>query len=78
MNHGRIEDEGTPERVYAQPATRFTATFMGESTIVAGHGAERHDQTRRSAAFAGARRARRTWRSGPSTSSLGGAHRRAR
>ena len=36
MNHGRIEDEGAPERVYAQPATRFTATFMGESTIIAG------------------------------------------
>jgi len=36
MNHGRIEDEGPPERVYARPATRFTATFMGESTIVAG------------------------------------------
>ncbi len=34
MNHGRIEDEGAPERVYAQPATRFTATFMGESTIL--------------------------------------------
>ncbi|HWA49146.1 MAG TPA: ABC transporter ATP-binding protein [Dongiaceae bacterium] len=36
MNHGRIEDEGSPERVYARPATRFTATFMGESTIVPG------------------------------------------
>ena len=36
MNHGRIEDQGTPERVYAKPATRFTATFMGESTIVPG------------------------------------------
>lgn len=36
MNHGRIEDEGAPERVYARPATRFTATFMGESTIIAG------------------------------------------
>ncbi len=36
MNHGRIEDEGAPERVYARPATRFTATFMGESTIVPG------------------------------------------
>ena len=36
MNYGRIEDEGSPERVYARPATRFTATFMGESTIVAG------------------------------------------
>jgi spermidine/putrescine transport system ATP-binding protein len=36
MNHGRIEDEGMSERVYAQPATRFTATFMGESTLIPG------------------------------------------
>src|SRR5687767_5595959 len=36
MNNGRIEDQGPPERVYARPATRFTATFMGESTIVPG------------------------------------------
>ena len=36
MNHGRIEDQGPPERVYGRPATRFTATFMGESTIVDG------------------------------------------
>ena len=36
MNDGRIEDEGPPERVYARPATRFTAGFMGESTLIAG------------------------------------------
>jgi len=36
MSDGRIEDEGPPERVYARPATRFSATFMGESTILAG------------------------------------------
>jgi len=36
MNRGRIEDQGPPERVYGKPATRFTATFMGESTIVDG------------------------------------------
>jgi spermidine/putrescine transport system ATP-binding protein len=36
MNQGRIEDEGTPERVYAKPATRFSATFMGESTVIPG------------------------------------------
>ncbi len=36
MNHGRIEDEGAPERVYGRPATRFSATFMGESTILEG------------------------------------------
>jgi spermidine/putrescine transport system ATP-binding protein len=36
MNNGRVEDEGTPERVYAQPSTRFSATFMGESTLISG------------------------------------------
>ena len=34
MNQGRIEDEGAPERVYARPRTRFTASFMGESTFI--------------------------------------------
>ena len=36
MNRGRIDDEGTPERIYAQPASRFSATFMGESTLISG------------------------------------------
>lgn len=36
MNQGCIEDEGAPSRVYSHPASRFSATFMGESTIVAG------------------------------------------
>ncbi|QIG47762.1 ABC transporter ATP-binding protein [Nordella sp. HKS 07] len=36
MNHGRIEDEGPAERVYLKPASRFSATFMGESTIFPG------------------------------------------
>ncbi|TIQ18095.1 MAG: ABC transporter ATP-binding protein [Mesorhizobium sp.] len=36
MNDGRIEDEGPPERVYARPATRFSASFMGESTLISG------------------------------------------
>jgi spermidine/putrescine transport system ATP-binding protein len=36
MSTGRIEDSGPPERVYRWPRTRFTATFMGESTIVPG------------------------------------------
>lgn len=44
MNDGRIEDEGPPERVYARPATRFSATFMGESTILAGTVAEANDR----------------------------------
>jgi spermidine/putrescine transport system ATP-binding protein len=37
MNQGHIEDEGTPEKVYGRPATVFSATFMGESTIIDGH-----------------------------------------
>ena len=36
MNAGRIDDQGTPERVYLKPATRFTALFMGESNILEG------------------------------------------
>ncbi|WP_445678842.1 ABC transporter ATP-binding protein [Radicibacter daui] len=36
MNRGRIEDIGAPERVYAAPRTRFSATFMGESTLIEG------------------------------------------
>ncbi len=36
INHGRIEDLGDPRRVYLEPATRFTATFMGESNILEG------------------------------------------
>ena len=52
MNHGRIEDEGSPERVYGRPATRFAATFMGESTVVPGTHGQWQDQLRRSAHFA--------------------------
>ena len=36
MNAGRIEDQGTPEKIYLQPATRFAALFMGESNILEG------------------------------------------
>ena len=36
MNAGIIEDIGPPERVYTRPASRFTARFMGESTVIEG------------------------------------------
>jgi len=36
MNQGTVEDHGTAQRVYRQPATRFTATFMGDSNLLAG------------------------------------------
>ena len=34
MNEGRIEDQGTPERIYLRPVTRFAATFMGDINLV--------------------------------------------
>lgn len=34
MEKGRIVDQGDPERVYTRPATRFSATFMGENTLL--------------------------------------------
>ncbi|MGE3876564.1 MAG: ABC transporter ATP-binding protein [Parvibaculaceae bacterium] len=43
MNHGRIEDEGPAERVYSQPRSRFSATFMGESTIFSGRVTSAHE-----------------------------------
>jgi putative spermidine/putrescine transport system ATP-binding protein len=36
MNHGRIEQLGTPEELYFDPAGRFVADFVGESNILAG------------------------------------------
>jgi spermidine/putrescine transport system ATP-binding protein len=36
MNHGRVEDQGAPDRVYLKPASLFSATFMGESNILPG------------------------------------------
>ena len=36
INAGKIEDIGTPERVYLRPASLFTARFMGDSNIISG------------------------------------------
>lgn len=36
MNDGFIEDQGAPERVYLRPASRFTATFMGDNNMIEG------------------------------------------
>jgi ABC-type Fe3+/spermidine/putrescine transport system ATPase subunit len=35
MNDGRIEQLGTPEEVYRQPASRFVADFIGDSNFFA-------------------------------------------
>lgn len=36
MNYGRVEQTGTPETVYRQPASRFVASFLGQSNLLEG------------------------------------------
>ena len=36
MNHGRIEQAGTPAHLYEHPATAFVASFLGVSNLLAG------------------------------------------
>ena len=36
MNHGVIEQIGTPEEVYGKPATAFVADFVGRMNFLAG------------------------------------------
>lgn len=43
MNEGRIVDWGEPEEVYSRPRTRFSAGFMGESTLLSGKVVEAGD-----------------------------------
>lgn len=34
MNHGRIEQIGTPDMIYAHPATPFVSAFVGETNVM--------------------------------------------
>lgn len=36
FNHGRIEQIGTPQDLYARPQTPFVATFVGTSNLISG------------------------------------------
>ena len=36
MDHGRVEQVGSPQDCYSHPATRFVAGFLGQSNILAG------------------------------------------
>ncbi|TVP84544.1 MAG: ABC transporter ATP-binding protein [Acholeplasmataceae bacterium] len=36
MNHGEIQQIGTPEDIYNEPINKFVATFIGESNIISG------------------------------------------
>ena len=37
MNHGRLLEVGSPEDLYAQPRTRFVATFLGAANLLLGY-----------------------------------------
>lgn len=44
MNQGEIEQEGTPEEIYAKPKTRFVADFIGKQTnFLTGEVIEKND-----------------------------------
>jgi iron(III) transport system ATP-binding protein len=40
MNHGKIEQAGSPEDIYYRPRSEFVARFIGSSNIVRGRGLE--------------------------------------
>src|SRR5207253_226939 len=45
LNNGRIEQQGTPEEMYSNPTTLFTADFMGSNNRLTGRVAEIRDGT---------------------------------
>src|SRR6185369_494231 len=47
MNHGVIEQNGTPEEVYRAPASKFVASFLGQSNLMTGTIASTEDGTAR-------------------------------
>jgi iron(III) transport system ATP-binding protein len=46
MNRGRIEQVGTPEEIYNQPANRFVADFIGAANLIRGVIVPSADKTR--------------------------------
>jgi len=43
LNEGKIEQQGTPQQMYGDPATLFAADFMGSNNRLAGRVAEVHE-----------------------------------
>jgi len=37
MNHGRVQQIGTPQEIYGRPANRFVAAFIGKANFMAAH-----------------------------------------
>jgi sulfate transport system ATP-binding protein len=44
MHEGRIEQIGTPDEIYHEPATSFVAGFVGSSNVLSGHVVDGHVQ----------------------------------
>jgi len=44
MHEGRVEQVGSPDQVYDEPATPFVAGFVGSSSVLHGHVVEGHVQ----------------------------------
>jgi len=40
MNHGKIEQAGSPEEIYDRPRSEFVARFIGSSNVIKGKGLE--------------------------------------
>jgi len=45
INEGKIQDEGSPDQVYQQPQSLFSAKFMGDNNLITGKIAEAADDT---------------------------------
>jgi len=45
MNEGRIEQVGSPEEIYREPATEFVADFIGDTNLLQGEAVERNGDT---------------------------------
>jgi sulfate transport system ATP-binding protein len=43
MNHGRIEQVGTPGEVYEKPANEFVMGFVGQAHLIGGEWVRPHD-----------------------------------
>ena len=44
MHEGRVEQVGSPDEVYDEPATPFVAGFVGSSSVLHGHVVDGHVQ----------------------------------
>ena len=72
LNHGRIEQIGTPEQVYDTPATVFVAGFIGVPPMNLLPAEALPDHGRRHGVLVGVRPEHLVWHSGPGAPFLSG------